>query len=158
MDTLPCVFGCGQPRGDRLEHYVRCRVLWEFMNAQAPLLYRDNHQHHDHEHYDEQSTITFLALHAPPDPNHTIPAVLLLHTFFVAYETLRARSRDRGVNDYTNKTTMLTTTLHFTITKHPELQEYLFLWDGRDHQYQHLQHHGQQRKTRRTAVHERHRP
>jgi len=152
------MFGCGQRRGDCLEHYVCCRVLWDFLNAQAPLLFQDNHSHHDPDNYDDNSTTTLFAPQAPPDPYHTVPSILLLHAIFATYETIRARNMDRGVNDYTNKAGMLVNTLHFAITKHPDLEECLFLWDGKDHQHQQLPSHGHERKTLRTAVYSRTRP
>jgi len=133
LETLRCFFGCGRARGDELEHYMCCPVLWRFLNHRAPRLYQPSHHHHNTNDNNDTSNTIFLVLHAPPDQHHTITGALLLHTIFVSYETIRARCRDIGVYDYTDKTNLLDTTLHFTVSKHPELHEHLRLWDHTFH-------------------------
>ena len=155
FDTLGCFFGCGCQRGDQLEHYVCCPLLWRFLNRHAPRLYQPHHQHHDTDNHNDASTIMFLALHAPPDLHHTTVVALLLHTIFVTYETIRARGHDISVNDYTDKTNLLDTTLHFTISKHPELHDHLRLWNDNYHPPQPPD---STTRTRRPPLHARVRP
>ena len=119
LTVLPCFFGCGRAHADELEHYRCCPVLWAFLRQHAPYIYYD--QHHDPDNYNDDSTLMLFGLHAPPDKHHTLTAAIFLHTFFVTYENLRTHQQRSRVNDYTNKTGMLTTTLHFTLTNHPDL-------------------------------------
>ena len=129
LQVQPCHFGCGKTQGDQLEHYCCCPILWSFLRLHAPLMYHDCH--HNPDNYDDNSTLLFLGLHAPPDRHRTLTAIIFLHTFFVTYETLRSHQHSSRVQDYTDKTGMLTTTLHFTLTKHPDLHDVLTPWTPR---------------------------
>ena len=113
LTVTPCHFGCGAARGDQLEHYRCCPVLWNCFRRNAPRLYE---QQITPDNYD------------PPDRHHTIPAAILLHTIYVTYETLRAHQQARGFGDYTDKTSALDTNLHLKLTSHPDLLDYITPW------------------------------
>ena len=64
---LPCLFGCGHDLGDDIRHYCMCPVIIEFYAQAVPLLPA----------LDTTSPpFQFLALHAPPDIDHTLPAAI----------------------------------------------------------------------------------
>jgi len=131
LAVKPCMFGCGHELGDSLEHYRCCPIVWSFYRQHAPYIYHDHHHHPDH--YDDTSTTLFLALHAPPDIHHTTTAATLLHAVFTTYETLRTQQRHTGADDHTDKTALLNTKLHFTLTKYPRLHDNLTNWTPDPH-------------------------
>ena len=109
-NRLPCLFGCGQHASDCIEHYAVCPIICGFYNQVAPLLPKLSEAETRHQ---------FLALHAAPDVDHTLPAAVLLHVVFTTYETIRHQQRTNLSFDCFDRTAMLHHSFHLTRLKHP---------------------------------------
>jgi len=116
---LPCLFGCGHNLGDNIRHYCHCPVIITFYTQAVPLLPPLP---------SEGPPLQFLALRAPPDPDHIIPVAILLHITFLAYEGLRHQQRTTTRYHYHNQLDKLHQTPHLLRLKYPGLMEILLQW------------------------------